>query len=110
MFIPRYYENLNRLHVGTMPNRSYYMPASARMDATGEARGESDRFLMLDGDWSFRYYSSIHDLADEVDIAHHTASPAFYEPGFLPDAARPEGFPPLPAPRLRPHHGTRSHP
>ncbi|MCI1832803.1 MAG: DUF4981 domain-containing protein [Bifidobacterium sp.] len=109
MFIPRYYENLDRLHVGTMPNRSYYMPASARMDTTGEARGESDRFLMLDGDWSFRYYPSIHDLADEVDIAHHTASPAFYEPGFLSDAARPEGFSPIPVPGVWQNHGFGSH-
>jgi len=28
MLIPRYYENLHMLHENTMPNRSYYIPAS----------------------------------------------------------------------------------
>ena len=30
MFIPRYYEDLNTLHVGCEPNRSYFIPRRAR--------------------------------------------------------------------------------
>ena len=32
MIIPCYYENPHTLHVGTMPNRAYYIPASRRSD------------------------------------------------------------------------------
>ena len=45
MFIPRYYESLGHLHVGTQPNRAYYVPASTPMDTVGENRVNSDRFM-----------------------------------------------------------------
>jgi beta-galactosidase len=92
-----------------MPNRSYYMPASSRLDAIGEDRCESDRFLLLDGDWKFHYYPSIHDLDDEVDIARRTSRPVFYEPGFLDGEERPEGFSPIPVPSVWQNHGFGSH-
>ncbi|MCI1218524.1 hypothetical protein [Bifidobacterium crudilactis] len=61
MFIPNYYEDLQHLHVGTMPDRSYYVPSSSSMDTTGELRTRSDRFTLLNGNWGFRYYSSLYD-------------------------------------------------
>ena len=33
MIIPHYYEDPHTLHVGTMPNRAYYIPASRRSEA-----------------------------------------------------------------------------
>ena len=69
MIVPRYYEDLHFLHDNTMPNRSYYVPASCRMDTLVDARQDSDRFQLLSGDWKFRYYKSIHDLKDEF-FAH----------------------------------------
>ena len=54
MFIPRYYESLGHLHVGTQPNRAYYVPASTPMDTVGENRVNSDRFMLLNGDWDFK--------------------------------------------------------
>lgn len=82
MFIPRYYENLDTLHVGTEPNRAYYIPASQRMDTVGEKRANSDRFTLLNGDWDFKYYDSIYDLDDDVRRAHESGSPAFFDDGF----------------------------
>ena len=38
MIIPHYYEDPHTLHVGTMPNRAYYIPASRRSDALVEHR------------------------------------------------------------------------
>ena len=32
MMIPHYYEDPHTLHVGTMPNRAYYISASRRSD------------------------------------------------------------------------------
>ena len=55
MMIPHYYEDPHTLHVGTMPNRAYYIPASRRSDALVEHRETSDRFQLLNGSWKFRY-------------------------------------------------------
>lgn len=71
MIIPHYYEDPHTLHVGTMPNRAYYIPSSRRSDALVEHRETSDRFQLLNGSWRFRYYASIYDLQD-----------AFYEVGY----------------------------
>jgi beta-galactosidase len=79
MFIPNYYEDLQHLHVGTMPDRSYYVPSSSAMDTTGELRTRSDRFTLLNGNWGFRYYSSLYDLGTEVDCLHDQGRPAFYD-------------------------------
>ncbi|MBQ7838963.1 MAG: DUF4981 domain-containing protein [Lachnospiraceae bacterium] len=64
MIVPRYYEDLSVLHENTMPNRSYYIPASQMMHTPAECREESDRFCLLNGQWKFRYYDSIYDLQE----------------------------------------------
>ena len=65
MIIPKYYEDLKTLHVNTMPNRAYYIPASGRMDNPTGEREESDRFVPLSGEWKFRYFDSIYDVREE---------------------------------------------
>ena len=64
MIVPRHYEDLNILHENTMPAMAYYIPASVRMDTLVERRENSDRLQMLNGEWNFRYYESIHELKD----------------------------------------------
>lgn len=64
MLIPRHYENPHMLHENTMPNRSYYIPASKIMHTLVEHREESDRFRLLSGVWNFKYYKSIYDLQE----------------------------------------------
>ncbi len=71
MIVPRYYEDLHVLHENTMADRSYYVPASVRMDGLVEQREQSDRIQMLNGRWKFQYYDSIYHLNER-----------FYEPGF----------------------------
>ncbi len=71
MLVPNYYENLQILHKNTMPNRSYYIPASMPMKDPVLERGSSDRFLLLSGEWKFRYLESIYD-----------AKETFYKDGF----------------------------
>ena len=93
MIIPCYYENPHTLHVGTMPNRAYYIPASRRSDALVEHRETSDRFQLLNGSWKFRYYASIYDLQD-----------AFYEVGY--DAS---AFDSIPVPSVWQNHGYDHH-
>ena len=93
MMIPHYYEDPHTLHVGTMPNRAYYIPASRRSDALVEHRETSDRFQLLNGSWKFRYYASIYDLQD-----------AFYEIGY--DAS---AFDSIPVPSVWQNHGYDHH-
>ena len=84
MIVPRHYENLDVLHENTMPYRAYYIPASKRMGILAENRQDSDRISMLNGDWKFKYYTSIHDLTEK-----------FYEDGFCVD-----GYDTIPVPGM----------
>ena len=90
MIIPCYYEDPHTLHVGTIPNRAYYIPSSRRSDALLSTARPSDRFQLLNGSWKFRYYASIYDLQD-----------AFYEVGY--DAS---AFDSIPVPSVWQNHGT----
>ncbi len=82
MIVPNYFEDLQMLHENTLPDRAYYIPASRRMDNLAEHREESDRFQLLNGEWMFRYFPSVHELEDE-----------FFRPEFDQDAAGFEGRP-----------------
>ena len=64
MIVPHYFEDLKILHENTLPWRSYYIPASGRMNCLVDHRENSDRFRLLNGEWQFRYYESIHDLEE----------------------------------------------
>ena len=55
-----FHENLETLHVGTMPKRSYYLPAS-NADLAAKSiifRENSDRVTFLNKEWSFGYYEN----------------------------------------------------
>lgn len=71
MIVPRHYEDLKIMHENTMPCRAYYIPASRDMGPLVENREDSDRMILLNGNWKFRYFSSIYDLQE-----------TFYEPGY----------------------------
>ncbi len=51
----RYHEDPHALHVGTEPNRSYYIP----LGPDGQPKA-----LALSGQWSFRYFESFLDAVD----------------------------------------------
>ena len=65
MQLPNYHENLETLHVGTLPNHAYFIPHSIRESALSLRRTNSDRFLLLNGDWDFTFYNSILDLPED---------------------------------------------
>ena len=97
MIVPKYYENLSVLHEGTMPDRAYYIPAGRFMECLDENREESDRITMLNGNWKFRYYSSIYDLQEK-----------FYLPDF--DVfGEGSGFEEIPVPGVWQNYGYDCH-
>lgn len=69
MIVENYYENPHILHENTMPDRSYYVPASVNCDEFTLEREKSDRFLLLNGQWSFKYYKSIYDVRDKFFLS-----------------------------------------
>ncbi|MBT1180262.1 glycoside hydrolase family 2 TIM barrel-domain containing protein [Bifidobacterium vespertilionis] len=119
MFVPKYYESLDHLHVGCQPNRAYYVPASSETDTSVGRRVDSDRFQLLSGgdkgdksdkggaEWDFRYYGSIHELDADVERAHANHDPAFWDNGFVADAAN--GYTTIPVPSVWQNHGFDRH-
>lgn len=67
----RHHEHLAVLHENTLPPRSYYVPASSPLTPGPWSREGSDRFLLLNGQWAFRYYESLHELAEPFYERNH---------------------------------------
>ena len=93
MIIPANFENPQILFEGTMPCRAYYIPASDCRRDLVEHREHSDRFQLLNGDWKFKYVSSVRDLQEQ-----------FYAPDF--DTG---DFDTIPVPSVWQNHGYDRH-
>lgn len=92
MLVENFFENLQVLHLNTMENRAYYIPVS---EGHGPVccREQSDRFLLLSGEWDFRYYENVRALSEE-----------FWKDGFCRC-----GFEKLPVPSVWQNHGHDRH-
>ncbi len=65
MILKNYFEDPTILHLGTCPNRSYYIPCANEAEAQDQClRRASSRFQLLNGEWNFKYYPSVRDLKD----------------------------------------------
>lgn len=66
MLFKKYHENLETLHIGTLPRRNYYIPFTDKQKALhAKHRQESDQFFSLNGTWSFAFFESVEDVVDE---------------------------------------------
>lgn len=72
MDFPKYHEDLGHLHVNTLPNRAYYIPYGCKESALKAQREDSERLLMLSGEWRFGYYASVLDLPENFFAAEAT--------------------------------------
>lgn len=101
-----YHEDLEKLHINTLPNRCYFVPFGKGQNPF-ESRENSECFELLNGDWGFRYVDSIIDLEDDFtsfaaektipvpsnwqlhgyDIAQYTnvVYPIPFDPPYVPD-------------------------
>lgn len=66
MKIPFYHEDLRVLHKGTEPLRSYYIPFSSAEGLFEKKREDSERFGLLNGDWSFQYFRGLDRVPDNI--------------------------------------------
>ena len=64
MKLPRYYEDPATLHVGTEPNRAYYIPYGQEETARSGVRAFSDRFTLLSGTWRFQHYPNRFEIPE----------------------------------------------
>ncbi len=61
-----YHENTGVLHLNTEPNRNYFIPFSEGTDPFAW-REKSDRFMLLNGKWDFKYFSDFRDYLELSD-------------------------------------------
>ena len=60
--LPDYHCDLKNFHVNTEPKRAYYIPFQDDESAKTLPRESSKYFHSLNGEWDFKYYSSILDV------------------------------------------------
>ena len=66
------HEDPHKLHIGTLPGHSYFIPFAKEQDAFSD-RENSKYFELLNGEWGFRYYESIIDMPEDfADIVNGT--------------------------------------
>lgn len=66
MIVPNYFENEKIIGVNTTPYRTYYVPFSNKKAAMMIGKREaSDRFILLNGDWDFKFFCDIYDVDEE---------------------------------------------
>ena len=84
---------MHTFDVNTEPMRSYYIPTSPAQDLNWKDRRDTDRFYLLNGEWKFRYFTSIYDCQEK-----------FFEEGYGVD-----GFDTIPVPSNWQDHGYGIH-
>ena len=66
--LEKYYENPESLHIGTAPNRCYYIPQDPQNMTTDSNKvmvlQESSRVMKFSGEWDFKLYRSPYEVED----------------------------------------------
>ncbi len=73
------HENPATLHIGTMPNRSYYIPFSTPATAAIGCRLKSERVQMLSGTWDFAFYPRFIDVPEEIEYTATIPVPSVWQ-------------------------------
>lgn len=90
MLLKEYFQDPSVLHIGTCPDRSYYVPCATREEAeAGCPRSASSRVQMLNGVWDFKYYSSVRDLKN---APWEEGDPAVYDRIDVPSCWQMKGY------------------
>ena len=67
MNLEKYYENLSIFHIGSEPNRSFYIPCSSTQQfGILDMKKQSDKVIMLNGEWDFCLFNSIELVPNEI--------------------------------------------
>lgn len=63
--IENFFEDPSVQHIGTEPSHAYFIPCDDADEALDGFRESSSRFILLNGDWKFKYFPSVRDLAED---------------------------------------------
>ncbi len=75
----RHYEDLQRIHVNTLPARAHYIPYDSLEKAMAGNREASAFFRLLNGTWEFRYFSRDVDCPETVSAWDTIAVPSCWQ-------------------------------
>lgn len=64
MSLPNYYQDPNVLHINRIPHHAYFIPFQKGQTPNQLEREKSNQFTLLNGEWHFNFYESLHDLPD----------------------------------------------
>lgn len=56
------------LQKGREPERSYYIPFQSENSALTFAKNESDRYVLLNGEWDFKFYQNYYDEEENITL------------------------------------------
>ncbi len=62
----RTYEDLTKLHINTLKPRSHYIPYDSMEKALAGRSEASEYFMLLNGEWDFKYYSRDIDCPQNI--------------------------------------------
>jgi len=74
LFVEKYWENPDILHVNCEKPHAYFIPYESAAKAKENIRGESKFFKTLNGVWKFKYHNSVNDVSCQ-----------FYKDDFIPE-------------------------
>ena len=74
-----YHENPSVLHLGTLDNRSYFVPFESAQAALEGTRQRSARFLCLNGTWDFAYFARFCDVPEVIDYDRTLPVPSVWQ-------------------------------
>ena len=66
--LPNYHENLSTLHVGCERPHAYFIPFANKETAASGVRDESPYFKTLIGEWNFKFFPSVSEIADPMSV------------------------------------------
>ena len=82
----RFYEDITKLHINTMPPRSHYIPYDSIEKALLNDKEKSDYYTLLNGEWEFKYFSRDIDCPqtitdwDEIQVPSCWQTTGYEEP------------------------------
>ncbi|MDD6213940.1 MAG: glycoside hydrolase family 2 TIM barrel-domain containing protein [Firmicutes bacterium] len=75
----RKYENLKYIHENTEPPRSYYIPYETQKKALLGKREDSKYFMLLNGEWQFKYYRRDIDCPAKISDWDNVKVPSCWQ-------------------------------
>ncbi|MEG9481773.1 glycoside hydrolase family 2 TIM barrel-domain containing protein [Mannheimia sp. HC-2023] len=82
MSLPNYYQDPNVLHINRIPHHAYFIPFQKGQTPNQLEREKSNQFTLLNGEWHFNFYESLHDLPDNflnTTFAHKILVPSNWQ-------------------------------